>query len=255
MGERTGGRYSVKELAMRAGVTPRTIHYYVGEGLLPPPEGGGPASAYGEDHLLRLQLIRRLKDEYLPLAEIRRRLAGLGRDELRALLDAPPAGPPPDSARAYLARLLGARTGAAHGPTERPAPVPRADPRWGPRLAPDLAPPAGAPPPAKATPAPSPADPLGDPAPSARPSYAPLPTSAPQAPPLQHAPARDAPPAPWAETERGPPRGEAGPPAEQTWRRVRVTPDVELHVRVDGAPKARRRLDRMVEALRRVLEP
>ena len=45
----------------------------------------------------------------------------------------------------------------------------------------------------------------------------------------------------------------AAPPPED-WRRVRVTPDVELHVRADAAPAVRRRLDRMVEALRRILE-
>jgi DNA-binding transcriptional MerR regulator len=253
MDEREGGRYSVKELAMRAGVTPRTIYYYVGEGLLPPPEGGGPASTYGEDHLLRLHLIRRLKDEYLPLAEIRRRLAGLGTEELRALLDAPPAAPPPDSAREYLARLLGARKDAARGVADRPAPSTPPEPSAQSAARASL--PAGAPAPLLGPPDDVPGEQSSTPLPPTAPAYAPLARVAPRmSSPPYGAAAEDAPPATWAEVERAPPRRENGPPTEQMWRRIQVSPDVELHVRVDGASKARRRLDRMVEALRRILD-
>src|SRR5688572_6152833 len=65
----------IAELAQRAGVTPRTIRYYVAEGLLPPPGGRGQRRAYGPEHLERLDAIRQLKAAYLPLHEIRRRLA------------------------------------------------------------------------------------------------------------------------------------------------------------------------------------
>ena len=64
------------ELARRSGVTRETIHFYLREGLLPRPEKGGRTVAYyGEAHLDRLRLIRRLRDEkYLPIAVIRRLL-------------------------------------------------------------------------------------------------------------------------------------------------------------------------------------
>ncbi len=131
-------RYRIAELARATGVTPRTIRYYVAEGLLPPPEGAGPAAVYSAGHRDRLELIGRLKDQYLPLKEIRRHLATLTDDEVRAWLareadqaeqgivaapaasEAPEAetwggtmemlaaaAPPPDSAADYLDRVLG----------------------------------------------------------------------------------------------------------------------------------------------------
>ena len=40
--------YKVSELADKAGVTKRTIHYYISKGLLLPPEGSGVNSLYNE---------------------------------------------------------------------------------------------------------------------------------------------------------------------------------------------------------------
>ncbi len=64
------------ELARRSGVSRETIHFYLREGLLPRPEKGGMTVAYyGEEHLERLRIIRRLREEkYLPIAVIRRLL-------------------------------------------------------------------------------------------------------------------------------------------------------------------------------------
>ncbi len=64
------------ELAARSGVARETIHFYLREGLLPRPEKGGRTVAYyTEEHLDRLRLIRRLREEkYLPIAVIRRLL-------------------------------------------------------------------------------------------------------------------------------------------------------------------------------------
>jgi DNA-binding transcriptional MerR regulator len=76
------------ELTEAADVSVRTVRYYIAEGLLPPPEGSGPRSAYAPGHLDRLRLIQRLKDAYLPLKEIRRRLAGLDDEAVRSLLAA-----------------------------------------------------------------------------------------------------------------------------------------------------------------------
>lgn len=63
--------YKVSELADKAGVTKRTIHYYISKGLLLPPEGSGVNSVYNEAHLERLLLIKKLQSKYLPLDKIR----------------------------------------------------------------------------------------------------------------------------------------------------------------------------------------
>jgi DNA-binding transcriptional MerR regulator len=67
--------YRLRELADAAGVTPRTVRYYIAQGLLPSPGRLGPHTRYGADHLARLRLVRRLQDEGLSLAEIRERLS------------------------------------------------------------------------------------------------------------------------------------------------------------------------------------
>lgn len=104
-------RLSLASLTEAADVSVRTVRYYIGEGLLPPPEGSGPGSAYGRGHLDRLRLIQRLKAAYLPLKEIRRRLAGLSDDEVRALLAAEEdeMAATVDEAPGYDASLAGAR--------------------------------------------------------------------------------------------------------------------------------------------------
>jgi DNA-binding transcriptional MerR regulator len=102
--------FSLKDLCRTAQVTERTVRYYIQEGLLPPPEGAGPFARYGEQHLLRLLLIRRLKAEYLPLAEIRRRLSNLTPAELENLaqpsLDESELDEEEADAKNYLDRLL-----------------------------------------------------------------------------------------------------------------------------------------------------
>ena len=69
--------YTIDDLTAQAGVTVRTVRYYIGEGLLPPPLGAGPGTRYTREHLDTLLLIGALKDRYLPLREIRRRLQGM----------------------------------------------------------------------------------------------------------------------------------------------------------------------------------
>lgn len=63
--------YKVSELAEKAGVTKRTIHYYISKGLLLPPDGNGVNSLYNDKHLERLLLIKKLQSEYMPLNKIR----------------------------------------------------------------------------------------------------------------------------------------------------------------------------------------
>src|SRR5688572_24249907 len=97
------GTHSLTELARLAGVTPRTVRYYIQHGLLPAPSGAGPGAHYDRGYVDRLQLIKRLQKAHLPLAEIRQRLSSLPDDEVGRLLEAPePAGPPVDSAAEYV---------------------------------------------------------------------------------------------------------------------------------------------------------
>ena len=126
-------RYSLTELADLAGVTPRTVRYYLAQGLLPAVGQSGPGSKYGEGHLARLRLIRRLQAEHLPLAEIRRRLAGLTDSDIRG------AG---RGRRPGAADRLGARL-----PADRPRRDGTVDavPRRRAESAPGLAPPPGMP--------------------------------------------------------------------------------------------------------------
>lgn len=102
---------------MRAGVTPRTVRYYVAEGLLPAPGGAGRHRTYTEEHLLRLEAIRRLKESYLPLAEIRERLEGLDEEGLRKIAESPPEAQ--NSALSYVNSVLAASAPRA----ARPGPV------------------------------------------------------------------------------------------------------------------------------------
>ena len=63
--------YKVSELTDKAGVTKRTIHYYISKGLLLPPKGSGVNSLYNNEHLERILLIKKLQAEYIPLNKIR----------------------------------------------------------------------------------------------------------------------------------------------------------------------------------------
>jgi DNA-binding transcriptional MerR regulator len=112
-------RYSLTELADLAGVTPRTVRFYLAQGLLPAVGQSGPGSKYDPDHLARLRLIRRLQAEHLPLAEIRRRLDDLEPEEIRDLAGDPIPPPPPDSALEYLRAVLAAPAPARLRPTRR----------------------------------------------------------------------------------------------------------------------------------------
>lgn len=76
---------TIQELADRAGVTTRTIRYYVEQGVLPPPGHGRPAE-YTDEHIRLLDLVRRLKGQYLPLEEIRDMLQRLSAEQVEAFL-------------------------------------------------------------------------------------------------------------------------------------------------------------------------
>lgn len=80
-------QYRIGELAEKAEVTKRTIHYYLSRGLLPPSGGAGVGSYYTDDHLYRILLIKKYQEGYLPLDEIRKKIIGLSLDEVKERLE------------------------------------------------------------------------------------------------------------------------------------------------------------------------
>jgi DNA-binding transcriptional MerR regulator len=141
--------WSLTDLARLADVTPRTIRYYISQGLLAAPTGSGQAARYGEGHLARLRLIRRLQREHLPLAEIRTRLGGLSDGDVRRLAaDETDASPPPaDSATDYIRRVLAGAPPPPAAPARAPAMLMRASGHVASEAAMALAPSAPPPPP------------------------------------------------------------------------------------------------------------
>jgi DNA-binding transcriptional MerR regulator len=80
-------KYRIGELAEKAGVTKRTVHYYISRGLIPPSEGTGQQSYYSDDHLVRILLVKKLQERYLPLEKIKKIIAGLSYDNARIMLE------------------------------------------------------------------------------------------------------------------------------------------------------------------------
>ena len=80
----------IHELAARAGISVRTIRYYIEEGLLPQPSYQGKYSYYTLNYLDRLELIRRLKESYLPLREIREIMSSLSDADVQEKLKQQP---------------------------------------------------------------------------------------------------------------------------------------------------------------------
>jgi DNA-binding transcriptional MerR regulator len=89
------GRFGIEELAGLAGVSRRTVRYYIQEGLLPAPLGVGRGRHYDQGHLDRLLRVKAWQE------------AGRSLDEIRALLQSPP------------------RRAAALASAPLPAPIPR----------------------------------------------------------------------------------------------------------------------------------
>jgi Ca-activated chloride channel family protein len=91
----TRKEWKLTELAEAAGVSPRTVRYYVQRGLLPAPPFRGPDTVYGEEHLVRLRAIRVLQARFLPLDAIQVELQRLSPEALRSLADSERGPPPP----------------------------------------------------------------------------------------------------------------------------------------------------------------
>jgi DNA-binding transcriptional MerR regulator len=113
----TEPRYTLTELADLAGVTARTVRYYISQGLLAVDASPGPGPKYDDTHLARLRLIKRLQREHQPLAEIRRQLASIDDAAVLAIAAEPALAPPADSALDYIRRV----TAPAHQTSEAAA--------------------------------------------------------------------------------------------------------------------------------------
>ena len=230
----------IGEFAAAAGVSARTVRYYIVEGLLPPPEGAGMGAMYGPAHLDRLRLILRLKDAYLPLREIRRQLTGLDDEQVRQRLqeletaatrvrsrgapappreDTVPATDRADTAAAYLQRIARPDT----GPARR---VADSGPAFGMTASARAAPNPSSPVPPQPS-APPPANPDAPVYPGYAPPHSPLtlgvaiPAALPPEPPATETTAETA----------------------EHWVRLRIGDDVELLVRSGAYHRLRDRVD------------
>jgi DNA-binding transcriptional MerR regulator len=85
MAEQRVTSMKLDELAERAGVSPRTVRYYVQRGILPAPEFRGPETAYSREHLVRLKAIRVLQERHQPLDVIQEILSKCGIAEVERI--------------------------------------------------------------------------------------------------------------------------------------------------------------------------
>jgi DNA-binding transcriptional MerR regulator len=220
--------WSVRDLAELAGTTVRTIHYYVSEGLLPPPDGATRSATYSVAHLARLRLIAALRDEGLALASIRQRLSPLTdgqaievAGELDRYLDQP--GDPPLSTLGLIEAALATRsqTGLQYD-TDPPPPMASIEqPLSRARVAP-----------------------LSGPSPGSASEY------------LQRVMRKSAInenlPAP-APRPQPPPRKPVEPERPELWYHVKIADGVELRVRDDRYREAKGRFRAVADTLRTVL--
>jgi DNA-binding transcriptional MerR regulator len=84
--------YTITEIENMTGIPRRTIHFYIKEQMIPPPLGRGGAARYGEDHLMRLQVIRALHNSNLQLKGIREYLGKMDVPAMRRFLSGAEAG-------------------------------------------------------------------------------------------------------------------------------------------------------------------
>ena len=79
----------LRELSRVARVSPRTIRYYIHQGLLPSPGKRGRGARYDRGLLDRLELIKQLQRDRWPLGKIAERMAELDEEGVRRQLGAP----------------------------------------------------------------------------------------------------------------------------------------------------------------------
>ena len=187
--------YTIEELAGLTGVSVRTIRFYISEGIIPGPGARGKGAAYGDEHLLKLRLARRLAEQRVPLTDIRARLSELSADDARGLLD--------EDALRRSAAGGGIRPAITHS-----VPVRAARPGQGPSISTRFDERAACEALSQRTPAPVDEEMMG--------------ASLPQRAPVQAAPFL-------------PIQPQAAPSSSaESWSRHELAPGVELHVRADA---------------------
>ena len=206
----TESEYSLQDLVDLAGVTPRTIRYYIAQGLLPSPGKAGPGATYTDGHLHRLRLIRRLQREHLPLAEIRSRLAALDDATIAALVESPASEPPTDSAIDYIRSVLEGDRPSDGTLWSHPAVVPSSS--------------------------------IAAAAPASRPPANAVDIDVPR---YRLAESSQA----YAETPTPTPLSD-----RSQWDRILLAPDVELHVRRPLGRRQNKRVERLIQIARELLE-
>ena len=249
--------YAISDLARLTGLNVRTIRYYIAQGLIPASGESGPGAHYGQGHLDRLRLTKRLQQQHLPLAEIRQRLAALTDADVAGLLETTAEPDTPESsALDYVRTLLGS---AAHpAPAIAPSPTlsppsPVAFSAMSATGAAQEAP--GQPPEARRrgarlfreAPAPfSPGMPrMKDvPAPDARTAAAGARAAEARAAEARAAEAKVA----------GPASIESHVPERSQWERHALGPNIELHVRRPLSRLEQRRVERLITIARQVLK-
>ncbi len=208
--------YTIGELAKAADTTPRTIRYYTAEGLLPPPDARGRYALYNDDHLVRLQLIARLKESFLPLHEIRARIAPLPTEQVRQLLEEGHDDSAPSSAADYVSAVL-----RDSRPAAPPAPIqPSSRPIMQLREEPQ--------------------------------TYSPVPAAPPSFPLGYHTPQ---PASSGVRHGTAPPQfSEERNVEDERWRRVTLAPGVELHLREPLAAEWQERIAQLIAMAHKLFE-
>ena len=102
----TAEEYLIGELAKKAGVSVRTIRFYISEGLLPSPQSRGRYTVYDEEYLRRIALIKRLKEAFLPIKEIRTMLESKPEEEIKEFLSIYENVSPSNDALDYISGVL-----------------------------------------------------------------------------------------------------------------------------------------------------
>jgi DNA-binding transcriptional MerR regulator len=225
----TDADYSIADLARLTGLSVRTIRYYLSQGLIPASGESGPGAHYGQGHLDRLRLIKRLQAEYLPNAEIRRRLAPLSDADVASVVSEGAevaVERPTTSALDYVRRVLG-------------EPAPGAPP------APGMAPPPGL--------RPVPAMPAMRDMPPARAASPALAAKAGRM--LRRAVGESMPVAAYESEPKDPPSpAEAPTPERSQWERLQLGDNIELHIRRPLSRPEQRRVERLITIARQVLD-
>lgn len=107
--------FSIQDLCDQTGLPRRTIHFYIQQEILPPPQGSGLGARYQAEHLVRLKLIPILRQQGLRLDDIRQKFNATPLADLQNLLDQsqpispdlPPIRVPPSmQPQPYLAYAL-----------------------------------------------------------------------------------------------------------------------------------------------------